>query len=397
MRFYSFQGVALLFALALAAGCAEDAAYIPPQVSENPLSPQSPAFVEARPFPFQASGGIRWVYRGKREGLRMSLGMDSKNQGMIRMETPVVGTTAAEMWFSPEKLILLDYRERAFFKGPNTPAQRGAVLGADLSPMEFRMALTGRVPQGVFRQGKGWVTPTAKGAEAGFQAGSAEYRFTLGPKGWPTKWEKWEGGQLRFRVEYGYWERVPWAGPSKGGGVLMVPLRIKVLDWREKSGLSFLLDRYHPGEVPPRFPSKIPPEKGWVAMGIAPVREEKPVASNQPTDSSLEPTREPTREPSGKDEKSLEKTLENTEKIKGKANGKARGKTVKSSQKPAQEAEQKPVAAQQPEPAMPSVPPTQPPTLETPGPATAPVSPVPPAAAPPRFLTPQEEDYLEEI
>ncbi len=220
-------------------GLAFLAAACTPQPAPIKLAPAQAAafasFLSPAPLePYQAKGAAQVSYRGNNESGELSVQGEPGPQFRILLRARVTGSLALDVRFDRTDLLIVDYVNSSYFLGGNTPAVRREVFSLDMTPLDFQMALTGRVPESLFREGGG-VLGKSQSSDANpagqpepptatFSAGGAEYRFVLDASGLPTEWSKWTGGVATLRVEYrSYSEQSQTAGPP-----IRLPERIRI-------------------------------------------------------------------------------------------------------------------------------------------------------------------------
>jgi hypothetical protein len=138
----------------------------------------------------------------------------------IQLHARITGSLALDARLSAQDLLVIDYVHQSYVLDANTPALRQDLFGIDLTPQDLQIAVTGRVPQDLFRAGRGKVD----GQQASFEADGAEYRFTLDAMGLPTEWSKVQDGVALIRVEYRSYLEVP----AGHGVTVRLPERIRV-------------------------------------------------------------------------------------------------------------------------------------------------------------------------
>ena len=170
--------------------------------------------------PYQTRGSAQFTYRGATESGELSLQAESGPQYRIQLRARVTGSLALDMRFDASDLLIVDYVHESYFLGGNAPETRKELFSLDMTPADFQMALTARVPEDVFQQGGGRLRP----AEAEFSLHGDEYRFTLDETGLPVEWTKRTDGVLVLRVEY----RSFVAFRQGRGPAIRLPERIRV-------------------------------------------------------------------------------------------------------------------------------------------------------------------------
>ncbi len=148
--------------------------------------------------PYQARGSAQFTYRGDTESGELSLQAESGPQYRIQLRARVTGSLALDVRFDSSDLLIVDYLHESYFVGANAPDIRTELFSLDMSPLDFQIALTARVPEQLFRQGDGKL----RAADAEFSLDGDEYRFTLDASGLPVEWSKLRNGIPVLRVEY---------------------------------------------------------------------------------------------------------------------------------------------------------------------------------------------------
>ena len=153
-RPYRFALV-ILAALALA-GCAvrEPAAPLPPFDGADFLT-----FLTPRPLlPFRATGSLVLTYRGERETGEMEVAGGRDGAYLVELRAPLTGALILRLHFDEARLMVLDFGQKTWFRGDNTPENRRRLLAVDISPEEFQVLATGRFPRPRFARWAGTIT-----------------------------------------------------------------------------------------------------------------------------------------------------------------------------------------------------------------------------------------------
>lgn len=170
--------------------------------------------------PYQARGSAQFTYRGDTESGELSLQAESGPQYRIQLRARVTGSLALDVRFDSSDLLIVDYIHESYFLGANAPEIRNELFSLDMSPVDFQIALTARVPEQLFREGGGRLQPT----EAEFSLDGDQYRFTLDASGLPVEWTKLRDGVPILRVEY----RSFLALGQGSGPAVRLPERIRI-------------------------------------------------------------------------------------------------------------------------------------------------------------------------
>ena len=177
-------------------------------------------FLVPRPLlPIEASGSVLFEYRGDRQSGNVLAQGTAAGQFQLRLTSPVLGTTALEVRFDARELLVVDLGAESYFLGANSTEHRLKLFSLDLTPEEFLMLLTARVPEPEFARGGGRI----EGNAAEFRAGPVTYRFALDESGLPAEWRKEVEGLPAWRVEYREYQDVP-----LGEGTLRLPRKVRV-------------------------------------------------------------------------------------------------------------------------------------------------------------------------
>ncbi len=152
----------------------------------------------------------------------------------------LTGSLLLEVRFDEGRMLVLDYVRNTYFLGPNSAENRQRLFALDMTPREFLMALTGRVPEAEFAQAGGeWIGP--RQARMGGEA--AHYRFWLDAHGLPSRWVKRRHGRELFRVEYrDYLSLSDAAGPP-----LRLPRKLRIYSGGEEPLLVLGVREFQPG------------------------------------------------------------------------------------------------------------------------------------------------------
>lgn len=176
--------------------------------------------IEDSPPALQAAGAVSLSYKGQTESGELFL-RTAHGGTLIQLKARVTGALAIEVRFDQRRLLVLDYVNKTYYQGDNTPETRKDLFDIDLSPEEFRMVVTGRVPREDFERGRGTLLGPH---QAAYRNGNARYIFTLGDDGLPTAWVKQSNGEMQYRVEYRGYAEVP----ADGGPPVRLPERVRV-------------------------------------------------------------------------------------------------------------------------------------------------------------------------
>ena len=212
------RGWVLLLGLVLFAG---SCGRVQPPHTDVSWEAYSGLIVPAPVLPFVATGSAMIRYRGDRETGSIRLEGTARKDYALRLSARVIGTTALEIRFNADDLLVLDFTEDTYYAGPNTAESRLRVFSLDITPAEFQMALTGRIPARRFSDGQGTVEPDW----ASFSIGEATYGFLLGPDGLPVEWTKSSDGAIDYRVVYREYMNV-----ETGGAPFRVPRKIRIFE-----------------------------------------------------------------------------------------------------------------------------------------------------------------------
>ena len=187
---------------------------------ERPDWPDYRAFVVPQPIlPFEATGSARFEYRGEKQTGSVIVQGAMESRLLMRVISPVLGTTALEVRITPAELLVVDFGSESYYLGANSAEQRLKLFSIDMSPQEFMIVLTGRVPRTAFEAGGGRI----EGTFADFSAEGAYYRFALNQQGLPDSAVKEAPGGRGWRVEYREYQPVP-----VGAGALLLPRKVRV-------------------------------------------------------------------------------------------------------------------------------------------------------------------------
>lgn len=188
---------------------------------ERPDWPEYRAFLVPQPLaPIEASGSARFEFRGDKQTGSVLVQGRADHGLLIRIISPVLGTTALEARLTPATLLVVDYGSETYYLGANTPDHRDKLFALDMTPEEFLIVLTGRVPRAAFEAGQGRID----GDTAVFGSPEAVYRFTLNGEGLPDSAVKLAPDGRGWRVEYREYQPVP-TGPN---GSLLLPRKVRV-------------------------------------------------------------------------------------------------------------------------------------------------------------------------
>jgi hypothetical protein len=249
-------GVAALLALLtltpIAPGCAVQKPAQRPVASQDHLARLEPLVVAGAIEPYRARGAAQFTYRGETESGELSVQAEPGPAYRIQLRARISGSLALDLRFDELDLLIVDYVHESYLLGGNTSATRNELFSLDMNPLDFRMALTGRVPAEVFRQGQGQRQPS----EAHFFVAADEYRFTLDEFGLPSQWTKRRGGVAALRVEYRSYLELP----TGQGAPLRLPGRIRVYGAESQPRLILGIQEWRIGAEPDAPPiTFIPP------------------------------------------------------------------------------------------------------------------------------------------
>lgn len=231
-------------------------------------APQGPRFVQHpvefaayRPFlslapllPFRAAGSVRLRYGGETESGEFVLVAAHPVTFQFRLMARFTGSLVLEVRFDERRMLVLDYARSTYFLGPNSAENRKRLFALDITPREFLIALTGRVPEAEFAEAGGeWISP--RQARMGGEA--AHYRFWLDAHGLPSRWVKLRDGQELYRVEYrDYLSLSAAAGPP-----LRLPRKLRIYSGGEAPLLVLGVREFLPG-MADREPLDFDPPSG---------------------------------------------------------------------------------------------------------------------------------------
>lgn len=176
-------------------------------------------------LPLRLEGSIAINLQGKRESGEMHFRATHQGVSQLQMLARLTGSLAIEVRFDQHWLILLDFLNESYLRLPNTPLYRERLFLVDLSPDEFQILLTGRVPLPIFQRGKG----KQDAHSASFDMGQAQHRFQLNEQGLPAVWTKTVNGTTAFRVEYRDYLSMPLTSkPAANGAPFYLPRKIRL-------------------------------------------------------------------------------------------------------------------------------------------------------------------------
>lgn len=211
-------------------------------------------FLVRGPFePYRARGSAQFTYRGETESGELSLEAEPGPLYRIQIRARISGSLALDLRFDDGDLLVVDYVHESYLLGGNTPETRRDLFSIDMNPLDFQIALTARVPDELFQDSHGRLSPH----EAQFDIGGDQYRFTLDASGLPVEWTKLRGGVPAFRVEYrGYLEI-----PNGQGPAVRLPERIRVYGPESQPRLIIGIQEWFLGADPNAPPiTFIPPQ-----------------------------------------------------------------------------------------------------------------------------------------
>jgi hypothetical protein len=202
--------------VALVAGCT---AAPPPEI---PGAAALRGFLIDIPLPpYEMRGAITAAIHGRTESGEVYLRSGPGDAHLFQLRARISGSLAVEARFDARQLLVLDFVNEAYFRGPNLPETRREQFLMDLSPEEFRIIVTGRLERSVFdARGGRWAAPS----QASFEAGEDRYVFTLDESGLPREWVKFRGAAQQFRVEYRSYKDVA----LDAGAPVRMPERVRV-------------------------------------------------------------------------------------------------------------------------------------------------------------------------
>jgi hypothetical protein len=170
--------------------------------------------------PIDATGSVLFDYRGEQQSGNVEVQGNRSHRFLLRVTSRVLGTAALEVRFSDHELLVVDFGSETYFLGENSAEHRIKLFSIDMTPDEFLMVLTARIPQPAFARGGGHFEQERFAA---FGSAQAEYRFELDGEGLPNAWRKIEEGRTQWRVEYREYQDV-----SVGSGALRLPRKVRV-------------------------------------------------------------------------------------------------------------------------------------------------------------------------
>jgi hypothetical protein len=231
------------------------------------LSHYRPFLTPGPMLPFRASGSLRFQYAGETETGEFLLTGDEQHAFRLQLLAPVTGSLALDVRFDPGRILALNYAETTYFQGENTPENRRRLFSLDITPPEFLLLLTGRVPAQAYAAADGTaVSPD----ERWMGSWPVRYRFWLDEQGLPRRWSKERYGAELFRVEY----RDFMAIPDGGAPPLRMPRKIRVRSGDAGTVLILGVREFLPGARSPEPVRFVLPEgKAW---RFAPLPQEKP-------------------------------------------------------------------------------------------------------------------------
>ena len=165
----------------------------------------------------------------------------------LELRTRVTGSLALELRFDAERLLVVDYLNGTYYRGPNNADTRLSLFDLDLTPTEFIMAVTGRVPRDWYAQGNGMSLPDGTRV---VRHGAETYFFQLDDKGLPSQWEKRRDGLTVLRVRYRAYSDMP-----VNGDLLRLPRQIRVYLQEETPRLVLGFAQFTPGDGDLAMPS----------------------------------------------------------------------------------------------------------------------------------------------
>jgi hypothetical protein len=230
-----------------------------PEPPARPDWPEYRAFVVPHPIvPIEANGSARFEYRGDAQTGSVFLQGGDGQQLLMRI-TSAIGTTALEARLTPERMLVMDFGSETYFLGDNTPDHRDRLFSLDLSPDEFWILLTGRVPRDWFEAHRGRV----EGPFADMRLPDATYRFSLDEQGLPTTAEKQTAAGRVWRVEWREYQSVP-----VDSGSLRLPRKVRVYvdELAPRLVLGIAAFRLWNGASPP--PLSFEPPEGMAYRGV---------------------------------------------------------------------------------------------------------------------------------
>ncbi len=244
----------------------------------RPTSPIDPSFDLAayRPFltpapllPFRATGSARIQYGGEAEAGQFILTAHRNLAFRFQLLAPITGALVVELRFDEQRLLALNYGEGTYFLAENTEENRRRLFSLDITPAEFLMMLTGRVPRAAFEAGGGAKEGPRQRV---MESAGVRYRFLLGEDGLPKGWSKARragGGAgtfylVEYRVEYREFLTLPPASGKENGAPFRIPRKIRVRSGDGDALLVIGLREFLPGAGSPRPLSfDLPKGKSW--------------------------------------------------------------------------------------------------------------------------------------
>lgn len=229
----------------------------PPFVSGFRIAAYRPFLTPGPLLPFRATGSILVRVGEKVETGKFILAANLFGGISVQILARITGALGLELRFDPERLLLLNYVQKSFFEGPNTLNNRLRLFNLDLSPAEFLMAVTGRVPAAEFEAAEGRLEGSGF---AEMRTNGAQYRFALDSHGLPKSWVKEVGAKVVLRVEYRAYLLVPTAtGPP-----LRIPHKIRIYARSEKPAMVLGVSEFEAGATGlERLTFSPPADPGW--------------------------------------------------------------------------------------------------------------------------------------
>lgn len=236
-----------------------------PQTVQTPLelAPYRPFLTPALLLPFRSTGALRLQYRGEAHSGDFILMAGKAQAFQLQLLAPFTGSLVLELRFDSRRLLLLDFNNQTYFSGGNTPENRVMLLGLDMTPAEFLMALTGRLPAEVFAASGGRRITERR---LRMDDGATSYEFWLDDRGLPARWEKTREGEPVYRVEY----RDTLELATASGAPLLLPRKIRIYTDGQKPVLIMGVREVMPGVAHSRPPGFDPPEgSAWRFQPLA--------------------------------------------------------------------------------------------------------------------------------
>ena len=146
---------------------------------------------------YDVSGRILFKYPDGKHNGELLMQISSSSEMKLRIFAPIVGSLIYELRAGPERFLVLNYQDKNFVLEENSWEVRKTWLGMDLSLVELRWLIIGRLPE----KTHSWKRKKLPTGEWQLTQNTTEIRIRYNSDGYIESMNKSRGGLMEYKAK----------------------------------------------------------------------------------------------------------------------------------------------------------------------------------------------------